>query len=880
MVVSTVVARSQAAGTCSNVVETGDPVCGNSVVPSTAIPFGNYLLLERLAIGGMAEVYLAKSGDAAGGEQYVAVKRILPNIAEDGEFVAMFHDEAKIAGELHHGNIARIYDVGQIRSIYYIAMEYVPGSDLRSVWDQCRDRGLPLDFVCYAVSKLCEGLDYAHRRHDNRGRPLNIIHRDISPQNVLLSWDGDVKIIDFGIAKAANRAVKTQTGILKGKFAYMAPEQARGEAVDHRVDIFAAGVILYELCTGERLYRAESDFALLDKVRRVDIAPPSQHKPELAGDLERIILKALAPKVEQRYPWASALQADLDRYVQSAGLQYGREQLARYIRVTFAEDFKHEQDRLREYADVSYRPPPASDDVRTDASNVFVSSQEGVATTDDATMVSVSPPEASDRGTARSPTTASEEIATEMLEDEPSELRRDPTISEVETAVPLLNVPSGLSRVDVKPPGPDEHSEMTQSDGNTAAPAAGEADAVFSARARRAAPARRDTPPADDLPSLDSLDPGAPPQRRRTKPETKARPDEPRPNELTGARPLVADDYHPASVLTVPVDRDRSTGARGTSGARMVPLGLLAAAFVAGAACCAAIAALLWLVIADRTGHLIVITEPSTAEVIVDNVAVGMQTPIKLPLAAGVHDVLLKRPGVEPIPVRVTLARGQVELLHQVMPAGVATLKLGSDPDKAGVKVDGVDRGVTPLELRDLPADKPIELVLSHKLTMDLRQTQTLQAGETKELTVPLSYRTSLVTIKPKPADAIVFWDKRWRGSDVVVPKVPLESNHALRVARPGCDEIEQTVTPKGERELVISPVLNCRKLEDAGTLTVLGPRTARIVIEGVDVGSLPLVEYRLPPGTYQIEVRGRKTVKQDVTIEKGQNSAPRIKVR
>jgi hypothetical protein len=136
------------------------------------------------------------------------------------------------------------------------------------------------------------------------------------------------------------------------------------------------------------------------------------------------------------------------------------------------------------------------------------------------------------------------------------------------------------------------------------------------------------------------------------------------------------------------------------------------------------------------------------------------------------------------------------------------------------------------------------------------------------------------VTIKPTPPDAIVFWDKRWRSTGVSVPKVPFDSNHALRVARPGCDAVEQTVTPKGERELVIAPVLKCNKLEDAGSLTVLGPRTARIAIDDVDVGSLPLVEYPLPPGTYQIEVRGRKTVKQDVTIEKGQNVAPRIKVR
>ncbi|MBN2360097.1 MAG: serine/threonine protein kinase, partial [Deltaproteobacteria bacterium] len=787
---------------------------------SAAIPFGNYLLLERLAIGGMAEVYLAKSGDPPRGEQYVAVKRILPNIAEDGEFVAMFHDEAKIAGQLHHSNIARIYDVGQIRSIYFIAMEYVPGSDLRSVWDQCRDRGLPLDFICYSVIKLCEGLDYAHRRHDNRGRPLNIIHRDVSPQNVLLSWDGDVKIIDFGIAKAANRAVKTQTGILKGKFAYMAPEQARGEAVDHRVDIFAAGVILYELCTGERLYRADSDFALLDKVRRVDIVPPSQYKPELAGELERIILKALAPKVEQRYPWASVLQSELERFMQTSGLQYGREQLAAFVRTAFAEDFRLEQQRLREYAEVEYHLPAASEVSATDSDAVFTSSRETLPTSDDATMVSASPPETSDQVQRAPSSAASEEMTTELLEDEPAELRRDPTISEVQTASRPRFQSAGLSRVDVRPPGSDEQSEMTQADGQPGEMLQDDDGSdVFSGPVRKPELSARDTPPPAGEPSLNSLDPLAPSERRRTVPEVVARMVEP--HELTGARPLVADDYQPVSVTTAPVDRARQ-GAVGTHGGPPLALGLLALACGSGALVTALLASALWLWLAPKSGHLVVITEPRATEVIVDNVAVGMQTPVKLTLAAGEHAVQLKRPGVDPIDKQVKVVVGEVALLDQLMPAGVAALKLGSDPDKASVKIGGVDKGVTPLDLRDLPADQPFEVELSHRSTVDHKQTITLQAGETRELTVTLPYRTSQVTIKPTPDDAIVYWDKRWRSSGVSIPRVSLESNHLLRVARPGCDAIEQPVVPRGEKELVISPVLTCKKMEDSGTLTVV----------------------------------------------------------
>ena len=329
------------------------------VIELKPLPFGNYYLLERLAVGGMAEVYLAKCFGVAGFERLVALKRILPTIAEDDEFIAMFIDEAKIAGQLSHANIAQIFDLGKINQSYFIAMEYISGHDLRALWDRAKEQGgLPLPLACYVTQKICDGLDYAHRRRDNRGRPLGIIHRDVSPQNVLLSYDGDIKVIDFGIAKAANRMVRTQTGILKGKFAYMAPEQARGDPTDHRADIFAIGVIFYELLTGERAFRAESDFALLEKVRRVDVVPPRKARPELPRDLERIVYKALAKDAPDRYAWASALSADIDRFMSAHGVAYNKEELAAYVRRTFREEFGEEQRRLKLYQ--GYKP----DDVK------------------------------------------------------------------------------------------------------------------------------------------------------------------------------------------------------------------------------------------------------------------------------------------------------------------------------------------------------------------------------------------------------------------------------------------------------------------------------------------------------------------------------------
>jgi len=232
------------------------------------VPFGKYYLLERINVGGMAEVFKAKTFGVEGFERLLAVKRILPNIAEDEEFITMFIDEAKIAVQLQHANIAQIFDLGKVDDSYFIALEYVNGRDLRSIFDRMRSRGeaLPIALACHVMMQVCEGLDYAHNKRDGQGRELHLIHRDISPQNVLIGYDGEVKLIDFGIAKAAGKASTTQAGILKGKFGYMSPEQVRGLPIDKRSDIFAVGIVLYELLTGERLFVGETDFSTLEKV--------------------------------------------------------------------------------------------------------------------------------------------------------------------------------------------------------------------------------------------------------------------------------------------------------------------------------------------------------------------------------------------------------------------------------------------------------------------------------------------------------------------------------------------------------------------------------------------------------------------------------------
>lgn len=318
------------------------------------IPFGKYLLLDRVNIGGMAEVWRAKTFGAGGFERIVAIKRILPNIAEDEEFISMFLDEAKITVQLNHANIAQIYELNNLSNSYFIAMEYVSGKDLRAVFDRCRKRGepAPIPLTCYAIAQCSEGLDYAHRAKDRQGRDMSIVHRDVSPQNALVSYDGEVKVIDFGIAKAAGKATKTQAGILKGKFGYMSPEQIRGLPLDGRSDIFALGVCLYEMLTGERLFVGDSDFSVLEKVRKVEVLPPSHFNRKIPEALERIVMKSLAKDVDDRYQHATELGEDLRSFMYSTGNAFARKDLAAFMKATFAEDYEKEKARISEYSEV------------------------------------------------------------------------------------------------------------------------------------------------------------------------------------------------------------------------------------------------------------------------------------------------------------------------------------------------------------------------------------------------------------------------------------------------------------------------------------------------------------------------------------------------
>lgn len=306
--------------------------------------FGNYEIIRKIAAGGMAEVYLAKQTGLGGFERLVCIKRILPHLGEQDEFIKMFQDEARIAANIVHPNIAQIYDIGEFDDSYYIAMEYVRGEDLRRVYNQevSRGRAMPGEQAAQIVMYAAAGLDYAHRQTTIDGRPLGIVHRDISPQNVLISYDGHVKIVDFGVAKAQGKLAETRAGVLKGKYSYMSPEQAAGDPIDGRTDVFALGITLYEVTTGTRLFKRESEIETLHAVIECDVPRPRSVNPNYEAGLEEIVLTALAKNPSERFQTAGEMERALERHLIEAGLPTGASSLAGYMHDLFAEKLADE----------------------------------------------------------------------------------------------------------------------------------------------------------------------------------------------------------------------------------------------------------------------------------------------------------------------------------------------------------------------------------------------------------------------------------------------------------------------------------------------------------------------------------------------------------
>ncbi|MFW5968414.1 MAG: serine/threonine protein kinase, partial [Persicimonas sp.] len=322
---------------------------------------GRYELVKRIATGGMGVIYLAKSRGAAGFEKTVIIKKILDHLAEEEEFVTKFCDEGRIVVNLTHGNIVPVFDMGEEDGEFFIAMEYVPGRDLRAILRRIdeRDAALPIHLAVHIASEVCKGLDYAHRKTDDSGEPLNIVHRDVSPSNILISREGEVKIIDFGIARAASRAAKTVSGRIQGKVCYMSPEQAQAEDLDHRSDIFSTGVVLYEMLTGTRPFQGESDLQSLDLVRQCEFVSPRKLNPKVPAELEAIVERALERDPDDRYDSIDQMHVELLEWLYSGKSAVTGQQLADFVHELFPDGFERRE--LREAREASSRESTLDD---------------------------------------------------------------------------------------------------------------------------------------------------------------------------------------------------------------------------------------------------------------------------------------------------------------------------------------------------------------------------------------------------------------------------------------------------------------------------------------------------------------------------------------
>ena len=320
--------------------------------------FGKYVLLRKLATGGMGEVFLAKQVGPSGFEKLLVIKRILAHHHEKREYLDMFLSEARLVARLTHSNIIQIHEMGQIDGDFFIAMEYLRGKALRDIIDMLRIKGkhLPLSYVVDLAIKLCDGLGYAHAAKDIRGRPMNVIHRDVNPHNVLISYNGDLKLIDFGIAKSEMASVHTATGTIKGKFVYMSPEQSAADPIDNRSDIFSLGIVLYEMTTLENPFVRQNVVLSLEAIQRHDVPLPSQRRPGVEA-LDAVLQKALEKRPEDRYDTCEQMRDDLRDLLRSGAVKPEERDLSLFMADLFEAEIE-EEDRLLAEADRATSPDP------------------------------------------------------------------------------------------------------------------------------------------------------------------------------------------------------------------------------------------------------------------------------------------------------------------------------------------------------------------------------------------------------------------------------------------------------------------------------------------------------------------------------------------
>ncbi len=734
-------------------------------------PFGPYTLLRRLAVGGMAEVYIAKARGIGGFEKLVAIKVIHPRYSEDDHFVTMLVEEAKLSVLLTHVNIAQTFDLGCHEETYYIVMELVEGADAYKLLKRAAERPakIPIDIAAYVAAEMCQGLDYAHRKRDMTGAPLSIVHRDISPQNVLISFAGEVKIVDFGIAKAALRSGNTEVGVIKGKYYYMSPEQAWADPVDSRSDIFSTGIVLHELLTGDMVYKEDNLPNLLDRVRKADIAPPSRLRPDVPLELDEIVMRALAKHPEERYESAHDFGQALTQFLYGYLPSFTPSRLAGMMGQLFPSEIEassggvqlpsgrqkvlssiHTQDSTQETATSSssvgpmraeeFRPDPKKSvifDLGEDFGDEETSNQipKAIAARRVAQKAKAAEPDWEEPTTGARPTAklAPNEDTTDVRSDEDEETWEDATV--VDDSEGLMEKMRDLLERQVAErnrQGPPPSEDRTLPFDRAKLPPAirAKAEAALAAipkaapppsappppPAPRAVAAARSKPPPPPAPPRSSAAPAIaswPPEG----PTEDSAPD-PGPGlpDLSGwrdasseVRPAVG--QRPAAITGETFDTHQlaaMTQAAKTKGRRRVLLGGLAVLLAV---------ALFFIIRATRSEpvappRLEVRSVPAGARVFFDGEALPGETPLVIHQGLEVgqlYPVQVQLDGYEAWSSTYDAQPGSISQIAVLVPIRV-DLTIRTDPPGGHVWVDGVDHGQAPIELPGRPVGQELRL--------------------------------------------------------------------------------------------------------------------------------------------------------------------------
>lgn len=825
------------------------------------VPFGKYLLLERVNVGGMAEVFKAKAFGVEGFERMVAVKRILPNIAEDAEFITMFIDEAKISVQLNHGNIAQVFDLGRHGDSYYIAMEYIAGRDLRALFDRARTRGepLPIPMACYVVMKMCEGLDYAHNKRDSQGREMHLIHRDVSPQNILVSYDGEVKLIDFGIAKAANKASQTQAGIVKGKFGYMSPEQVQGLPIDRRSDVFAAGIVLYELLTSERLFVGDSDFSTIEKIRNAVVTPPTRFNARIPAELERIVLRALSKDLDHRYQTAMDLHDDLQAFMYQSGSFFARKDLSAFMRKAFAEEITKETQRDEVYRKLDLQEVDAGTlaiEEEPPAPRGGMSVQQPPNQPPSPGARGPLPPPAAPKAAVPQPAPAPAAAKPDLDWDEDELATRVYDKGEEEAPAPAPAAPARVPQPVALPP-----AARISSSGNVNAP-----------RGPALAP-----PPG---PRSVSLPPPAAPATRPGAPSPFG--PVPVPTPAAGAPSAggaASQKGIPTEIPPRPDDRTQVVADRGSAMSSGVLLG-------GGLALLAVLLGVAWFVLRPKEpGTLQFTTDPPDVVVVFDGAAVqSSSSPFSISVEPEVAHLLeVNKVGYRTYSTRVTLRPGETRTLPTIALQGEAneaaggfvTVSFNSDPPGADVVlVRGRERralGRTPIEdTVDVSGE-------SWTVEMTLDGHETWRGG----LNVPAGHTTMALAanLRPRGAEAPAAppaaVQNAPRPSAPSAPSAPAPAPSAPANAARPAPAPAPTPAPAPAPAAAPAPAPAAAPAATGnGTLRINTTPWSQVSVDGRLVGNTPQMNIQLSPGTHRITLVNpdfniRET--QTVTIEAGQ---------